>query len=138
MTWNAFKGQAILPGCGIQEQRQRIRKAHGFATARAVPLKVAVGGIKAPMDRLAEHGWQVVDGPQTSLTPQQYQEFIVESRGEISPAKHVYVAMRSGWFSCRSACYLAGGRPVVVQDTGFSKFYRPEKGFCHSLPWKKR
>ena len=40
----------------------------------------------------------------------------------MSVAKNLYVATRSGWFSCRSACYLASGRPVVVQDTGFSKF----------------
>ena len=43
------------------------------------------------------------------------------SRGEFSVAKNVYVATRSGWFSCRSVCYLAAGRPVVVQDTGFSE-----------------
>jgi glycosyltransferase involved in cell wall biosynthesis len=47
-------------------------------------------------------------------------DFIASSRGELSTAKHVYVATRSGWFSCRSACYLAAGRPVIVQDTGFS------------------
>ena len=49
-----------------------------------------------------------------------YQEFIAGSRGEFSIAKHVYVAMRTGWFSYRSACYLAAGRPVVLQDTGFA------------------
>ena len=45
----------------------------------------------------------------------------IGSRGEFSVAKNVYVATRSGWFSCRSVCYLAAGRPVVVQDTGFSE-----------------
>jgi hypothetical protein len=64
-------------------------------------------------------GWGVVDAPGVSVTPEQYQEFIARSRAELSPAKQVYVAIRSGWFSCRSACYLAAGRPVVVQDTGF-------------------
>ena len=49
-----------------------------------------------------------------------YQQYIQASRGEISVAKNLYVATRSGWFSCRSACYLAAGRPVIVQDTGFS------------------
>jgi hypothetical protein len=55
------------------------------------------------------------------MTPQSYQEFIAGSRGEISTAKNVYVAMNTGWFSCRTACYLAAGRPAVVQNTGFSK-----------------
>jgi hypothetical protein len=50
-----------------------------------------------------------------------YKDFILASRGEISTAKHVYVAMKTGWYSCRSASYLAAGRPVVVQDTGFSR-----------------
>jgi hypothetical protein len=50
-----------------------------------------------------------------------YQDRIAASLGEFSVAKHGYVAGRSGWFSERSACYLATGRPVVVQDTGFSE-----------------
>jgi hypothetical protein len=61
-----------------------------------------------------------VDGPGATLTPGQFRDFVAGSRGELSPAKHVYVAMRSGWFSERSARYLAAGRPVVVQDTGFA------------------
>jgi hypothetical protein len=46
---------------------------------------------------------------------------VQRSRGEFSVAKNIYVATRSGWFSCRSVCYLAAGLPVVVQDTGFSE-----------------
>ena len=61
-------------------------------------------------------------GPKATLTPELYQEFIGNSRGEVSTAKHVYAKLRSGWFSCRSACYLAAGRPAVkIQDTGFSR-----------------
>ena len=48
-----------------------------------------------------------------------YRNFIESSMAEWSVAKNAYVAMRSGWFSDRSACYLAAGRPVVVQNTGF-------------------
>ena len=48
--------------------------------------------------------------------------------GEISTAKHVYVALRTGWFSCRSACFLAAGRPVVVQDTGFTAMLPTGRG----------
>jgi hypothetical protein len=49
-------------------------------------------------------------------------KFIGDSFGEWSVAKNVYVDTRSGWFSCRTACYLAAGRPAVVQDTGWSRF----------------
>jgi hypothetical protein len=46
---------------------------------------------------------------------------VAGSRGELSVAKNIYVATNSGWFSGRSACYLAAGRPVILQDTGFSQ-----------------
>lgn len=69
-----------------------------------------------------------MDGPTVTLTPESYQKFIANSRGELSSAKHVYVAMSSGWFSCRSACYLAGARPVVVQDTGFTEVFPVGEG----------
>jgi hypothetical protein len=49
-----------------------------------------------------------------------YQRYLRASKGEFGVAKHGYVASRSGWFSERSACYLASGRPVAVQDTGFT------------------
>jgi hypothetical protein len=52
--------------------------------------------------------------------PWTYQSFIMQSKAEFSVAKHGYVVSRSGWFSERSACYLACGRPVLVQDTGFT------------------
>jgi glycosyltransferase involved in cell wall biosynthesis len=74
------------------------------------------------MARWRELGWEVIDSHDVSVTPADYREFIQKSRGEISVAKNLYVDTRSGWFSCRSVCYLAAGLPVVVQDTGFSEF----------------
>jgi hypothetical protein len=121
MTWNAFKGELFYQGEEYKSKGSEFEKIMDLPHRVTVPLRVAVGGINAPLARLAGSGWEVVDGPETSLTPELYQDFIVASRGEISAAKHVYVALHSGWFSCRSACYLASGRPVVVQDTGFSR-----------------
>ncbi len=120
MTWNAFKGRLLYKGVEYRSKDQEFESLMEMPGRLNVPMKVAVGGVKAPMERLAQAGWQVVDAPSVSITPGDYQEFIAASRGEISPAKHVYVAMRTGWFSCRSVCYLASGRPVVVQDTGFA------------------
>ena len=128
MTWNAFKGRLFYQGVEYKSKGSEFEKLMEMPQRVPIPLKVAVGGIKAPIDRLTACGWQVVDGPTTSLTPQQYQDFIAASRGELSSAKHVYVAMRSGWFSCRSACYLASSRPVVVQDTGFSSILPTGEG----------
>jgi hypothetical protein len=57
-----------------------------------------------------------------------YQDYLSSSRGEWSVAKNAYVASRSGWFSTRSAAYLAQGKPVVVQDTSFRKYYPVGEG----------
>lgn len=119
MTWNAFKGKLVYEGTEYQSKGSEFAKLIDLPNYTKLHLRAAVGGINAPLEHLAEHGWDTVDGPKVTQTPNQYQEFIANSRGEISAAKQVYVAMRSGWFSCRSACYLAAGRPVVVQDTGF-------------------
>jgi hypothetical protein len=84
-------------------------------------LEVAAGGTRPPCERWRSLGWSVVDSTAVSETAETYRDYILGSRGEFSVAKNVYVATRSGWFSCRSVCYLAAGRPVVVQDTGFSE-----------------
>ena len=57
-----------------------------------------------------------------------YRDFIASSRGEFTVAKDIYVRPNSGWFSDRSVCYLAAGRPVVTMRTGFSKFYPVGRG----------
>ena len=120
MTWNAFKGKLVYQGVEYKSKGSEFEKIIDLPRRVELPLQVAVGGVNPPLERLARHGWSVVDGPEATLTPERYRDFIAGSRGELSTAKHVYVATRSGWFSCRSACYLAAGRPAVVQDTGFS------------------
>jgi hypothetical protein len=76
---------------------------------------------RTPSDLLAALGWRVVDPRQVCPDLESYRRYIEASKAEWSVAKHGYVQGQSGWFSCRSACYLAAGRPVVVQDTGFAK-----------------
>lgn len=73
-----------------------------------------------PRELLRAAGWRIVDA--LALTPDldSYRDYIARSKAEWSVAKHGYVAGSAGWFSCRSACYLAAARPVVVEDTGFS------------------
>ncbi|MFL5241589.1 MAG: glycosyltransferase [Gemmataceae bacterium] len=75
----------------------------------------------ADLAALAANGWQVVDPMRVADTPAAYQRFIQGSKAEFGIAKSGYVAARCGWFSDRSICYLASGRPVLAQDTGFSR-----------------
>jgi len=84
-------------------------------------LAVNVGKTRhTPHALLKRHGWQLADPLQVCPDLDSYRYYIQSSKAEWSVAKHAYVAGDTGWFSCRSACYLAAGRPVVVQDTGFS------------------
>jgi hypothetical protein len=127
MTWNAFRGPLIYGGREYGSKGVEFAKIMGLPKRTSHPLTVALGG-KAPVKELLEEGWIAVDAPKVTVTPESYRSFITGSRGEVSTAKNVYVAMKTGWFSCRTACYLAAGRPAVVQDTGFSKTVPVGKG----------
>ncbi len=83
----------------------------------STPLELAING---PRDLLGAHGWRCRDAFAVSHSLEAYQRYIESSLGEFSVAKQTYVATNSGWFSDRTGCYLASGRPAVVQDTGFS------------------
>jgi len=87
-----------------------------------VPLELAVGASgMSPEVRAELHdaGWNLADAFTMSQRPWAYRDYITSSGGELSVAKDAVVRTRSGWFSERSACYLAAGRPVVTEDTGF-------------------
>src|SRR5262249_52271529 len=88
---------------------------------------VAMSG-PAPTERMRAHGWRLRPGSEVSYDASVYRSYLANSLGELSVAKNAYVASKSGWFSCRSACYLALGVPVVVQDTGFTKWLPTGKG----------
>jgi hypothetical protein len=81
-------------------------------------FELAVNG---PEQFLRQHGWETLPAMQVSRTPDAYRTFIQSSRGEFGVAKHTYVSTRSGWFSDRTECYLAAGRPAIVQDTEWSR-----------------
>jgi len=88
----------------------------------AATFELAIGGPTAPMDLLHANGWSLQNPLDVSRDPWTYQRYLQASRAEFSVAKHGYVTSWSGWFSERSAAYLASGRPVLTQDTGFSQW----------------
>ena len=85
-------------------------------------------GNKRPTERLEQNGWTIIEPDVHLPDPWKYRDYLRSSRGEWSIAKEGYVKSRSGWFSCRSACYLALGRPCVLQDTGWARHYPTGKG----------
>src|SRR5438445_3217506 len=90
-------------------------------------LEVALSGA-APGERIVAAGWRLRDARGVSATMAAYRDYLLASRGECSIAKNAYVALRSGWFSTRTAAYLACGKPAVVQETGWSAHVRPGPG----------
>ncbi len=99
----------------------RDRPETGFALAMDPPDA-------AVRQRVAGGGWSLLDPGPISAGMAPYRDFIARSRGEFTVAKDIYVRPNSGWFSDRSVCYLAAGRPVVTMRTGFSKFYPVGRG----------
>jgi hypothetical protein len=85
----------------------------------SLPLEVAVAG-DAPRAELRAAGWSLRNAHEVTLTFDGYWQYIRESRAEFSVCKNVFVDTNSGWFSDRTAAYLACGRPAVIQETGFS------------------
>jgi hypothetical protein len=83
-------------------------------------FELSVGGRTVPRDLLRSNGWIVCDPLKSVQDPWGYQSYIQQSKAEFSVVRHGYVVARSGWFSERSTAYLASGRPVLVQDTGYS------------------
>jgi hypothetical protein len=93
------------------------------------PFRLAMSPPSAEVEaRVREGGWDIVDPVPVSADMQSYRDYIVNSRGEFTVAKDIYVRPYSGWFSDRSVCYLAAGRPVITQETGFSKFIETGRG----------
>jgi hypothetical protein len=104
---------------------QPIELAMGLADAAVTrpgfgEMIPAVGMTPDERCLLAAHGWQLVDAHAFTTDPWAYRDYVQASRGEFTVAKDQNVRLRSGWFSERDACYLAAGRPVIAQDTGFS------------------
>ncbi|KAB2674168.1 MAG: hypothetical protein DVB31_02635 [Verrucomicrobia bacterium] len=100
---------------------RRLMELPGRTTGKfAVALSIHPGETR-DVTALGANGWEILDPIEAAGTPWHYARFVAGSRGEIGIAKSGYVASRCGWFSDRSACYLACGRPVIAQETGFGR-----------------
>ncbi len=131
MQWRGFR-EATFEGVVYGQKDREFPKFSDLPKHTRQPFQMALTG--ASPENLTSHGWEVVPGWITSQTTQSYRQFIQDSRAEFSVAKHGYVLMRGGWFSDRSVCYLASGRPVLVEDTGLADWLPLGKGI---VPFKE-
>jgi hypothetical protein len=112
--YQPFEG--IMWGPKAEELRRFLR----LPKLAGEPIEIALenGSGDELVGELAHNGWRLESAEAVAATPESYRQYIADSAGEFSCAKGLYVGSRSGWFSDRSACFLAAGRPVVIQDTG--------------------
>jgi hypothetical protein len=93
-------------------------------------LALPAGTNESELRNLVEHGWSVLSAQEVVSTPWDYQRYIQSARGEFSCAKPLYRRLQNAWISDRTLCYLATGRPAVVQHTGESHVLPEAEGLC--------
>lgn len=118
-SWDPPQSRTMVRGVPYYGKGVEFERLIDLPQHSSLPLEVALSG-EAPVEKLCSKGWNIRDGHEVSLDPWTYRKYVSQSLGEWSIAKHAYVASRSGWFSCRTASYLALGVPAIVQDTAFS------------------
>ncbi len=128
MTLGYFKGPVTYRGKQYESKVPEFEKFRTLPNRTSTPLMMGIAGDKVPLDPIRKDGWNLIDAAKATITTEGYMQFIAGSAGEWSIAKNIYVDTRSGWFSCRTACYLAAGRPAVVQETGWSRFIPSGRG----------
>jgi hypothetical protein len=121
-TWRSPYGTLTIDGREMSLKHHQFRRfAELPERVGGVELELALGihpGDAADLELLREHGWKLVDPREAAATPQAFRDYVRRSGAEFSVAQGVYVEAATGWFSDRTAAYLASGRPAVVQDTG--------------------
>lgn len=119
-SWEPTEAGPLVNGVKYAGKSAEFERFIDLPRQSPVPLEIAMSG-DFPAERLTSHGWQLRSGFEVSRSPEAYRDYLARSLGEWSVAKNAYVASRSGWFSCRTACYLALGVPAAVQQTGFDE-----------------
>jgi hypothetical protein len=127
MSWKSEPAPPILGGERYGGKDVEFELFLDLPTRTEELLEVAIAGA-APRERIMAAGWRLADVRRVSASMESYRDYLSHSRGEWSIAKNVYTALRTGWFSTRSAAYLACGKPVVVQETGFAAHVPPGPG----------
>ncbi|KYC37134.1 hypothetical protein WA1_46740 [Scytonema hofmannii PCC 7110] len=130
MQWHSYR-EVVYEGVTYGNKDKEFLKFIDIPQLTKQRFRIALSG--GFPNELSQYSWEVLPGWIASFTPDSYQTFVQESRAEFGVAKQGYVATKGGWFSDRSVCYLASGKPVLVQDTGLSDWLPVGEGiltFC--------
>ncbi len=125
-SWRGLFGPVEFEGRSYGLRVHEFRKFVTLPGLTGMPFEIALDihpDERADLSTLGLEKWRLVDPETVAGDPWSYQSYIRGSRAEFMVAKNMYVDTRSGWFSDRSICYLASGRPVLAQDTGLDAHY---------------
>jgi hypothetical protein len=131
-TWRSPSGSVVIDGEAMSLKHHQFRRM--IELPRRVPhavFEIALAihpGDAADLEALREHGWRIVEPRAVADEPLAFRDYVAGSAAEFSVAQGAYVDSRSGWFSDRTAAYLASGRPALVQDTGLDEDLLPDGG----------
>jgi hypothetical protein len=130
-SWRGPFGPVEFDGRTYGLRVHEFRKFAELPRRVTAPLEIALDideADAADVELLRRGGWRLRDPREIAADPWRYRAYLQGSSAEFMVAKNMYVQSRSGWFSDRSICYLASGRPVLAQDTGFSDYYPVGRG----------
>jgi hypothetical protein len=135
-SWRGSYGPVDFGGRRYGLRVHELRQFAGLPTRAGGEFELALdiaAADEADARRLRDGGWQLVAPALVAGTPSGYRRYVQGSDAELMVAKGMYVQSASGWVSERSLCYLASGRPVLAQDTGFAELYPCGEGLvCFS------
>lgn len=123
MSWMPYKTKRSEPSsskASLIGKQGELEKVIELPRRTGATMEMAMSG-KSANHMLARQGWKIIPAYSVSQSPSAYRHYISSSASEFSVVKDLYAGTRSGWFSERTTCYLASGRPAVLQDTGFSR-----------------
>ena len=129
-NWRGY-GSIEYEGKHYGQKAHSLRQFFPLPTRTTEKFELALSihpGEENDLAALNQNGWQLIDPAEVAGSPAAYRDFVRGSKAEFGIAKSGYVVSRCGWFSDRSACYLASGRPVLAQETGFSDFLPTGEG----------
>jgi hypothetical protein len=129
-NWRAY-GSVEFGGAFYGQKAHSLRPLFDLPRRTDERFRLALAihpGEAKDLASLTANGWELLDPAAVAGTPADYGRFVRTSKAEFGLAKSGYAASRSGWFSDRSVCYLASGRPVIAQETGFSRFLPTGQG----------
>ena len=130
-TWRSGYGPVEHDGARYGLKVHEFRKVMELPERSPAVFELALDihpGDAADREALETHGWRLVDPRPVSADPDRFREYVSGSGAEFSVAQGIYVEAATGWFSDRTVRYLAAGKPVLVQDTGFSGNYPTGEG----------